>query len=49
MNLLHKFSLLGREDLLSAVNVLTNRPKILVMTNRDTFQLYFPGSFEKMW
>ena len=42
-----KFSLLQRQYSSSAVNVLTNSPMSLYITNRDKFQLYLPQSYEK--
>ena len=42
-----KFSLLQRQYSSSAVNVLTNSPKSLYITNRDILQLYLPHSYEK--
>ena len=43
-----KFSLLRREYLSSAVNVIINSPKTSDITMGDIFQLYFPESDEKM-
>ena len=44
-----KFELLRREYLSSVVIVLTNCLKILDITNRDIYQLYFFQSNEKIW
>ena len=41
------FLLLLRKYISSGVNILTNRLKILHITNRDIFQLNFPQSDEK--
>ena len=45
LNWYRKFSLLRREDLFSAVNVLTNSPKNSDITKRDILQLSFPRSY----
>ena len=37
---------LQREYLRSRVNMLANHAKILDITNRDIFRLYFPRSYE---
>ena len=44
-----KFSVLPREFLSWAVNVLTNSPKAWYNTNRDIFQLKITQNDEKIW
>ena len=44
-----KFSLLRREYLSSAVNVLTNSLKIFHRTNKDFLQLNYFHSDQKIW
>ena len=44
-----KLSVLGRQCLSLAVNVLTNSPKISDITKRDMLQLNFCESNEKLW
>ena len=44
-----KISLLRKEYLWSAVNMLTNSTKISDINNRNIFELYFPPSNEKNW
>ena len=45
----YKFSVLRREYLSSAVNVLTNSLKNSDITKRDIFQLFFVQSHPKIW
>ena len=44
-----KFSLIPREYLPSAVNVLTDRPKISHITKRNIFHQKIPQSDRKIW
>ena len=43
------FSLLQREYLSSAVNMVANSPKISDITKGDIFEFYFSESEEKIW